>query len=169
MKPNFTSHVRHMRFAIAVLSAAGLAACSNSPLGPNDGAASMRVDASAVTATALGQSITIQAWVMDASGSAIADAAIHWDVSAADILAPLGDGKFRVLKEGSVRVAAVWPKDPSVRAAVTVNVNAGLLASACISRSDQAAAGVAPKCAQQRVVVRTAPVPANLVASSSNH
>jgi hypothetical protein len=158
-----------MRFAIAILLTAGVTACSNSPLGPDGGAASMRVSASAVTATSLGQSVAIQAEVVDAAGSPIADAAIHWDLSAADILEPLGAGRFRVLKEGSVRVAAVWPKDPSVRAAVTVNVNAGLLASACIARSDQAAAEAAPKCAQQRVVVRTAPAPANVVASSSNH
>jgi hypothetical protein len=168
MKPKPTLR-DYMRFFISVLSIASLAACSNSPLGPNEHAASMHVSASAVTATALGQSVQIQASVTDASGKAIADASIHWDVSATDVLEPIGDGRFRVLKEGSARVAAIWPKDPSVRAAVTVNVDAGLLASACISKSDQATDGAAPKCAQQRVVVRTAPVPATVVASSSSH
>jgi hypothetical protein len=115
----------------------------------------MHVNANAVTATVLGQTVAIQASVTSASGTAIADAPIRWELGVPDVLESLGDGRFRVMKEGSVSVAAVWTKDPSVRAAVTVNVNAGLLASACIARSDQAAAGAAPKCAQQRVVVRT--------------
>ena len=165
MKPNVTSY---MRFSIAALSMM-LAACSSSPVGPHDDAASVRVSASAVTATALGQSVAVQASVVDAAGTAIAGAPIRWELSAPDVLESLGDGKFRVLKEGSVQIAAVWPKNPTIRAAVTVNVNAGLLASACISRTDQTAAGVAPKCAQRRVVVRTAPVPANVVASLAGH
>jgi hypothetical protein len=166
MKPNVSSY---MRFTIAVLSTV-LAACSSaSPVGPKDDAAAIRVSASSMTATALGQSVTVQASVVDAAGTAIAGAPIQWELSSPDVLESLGDGKFRVLKEGSVQVAAVWPKNPSIRAAVTVNVNAGLLASACISRTDQAAAGAAPKCAQRRVVVRTAPAPANVVASSAGH
>lgn len=156
MKPTITSPVRHMRFVIAGLAAAMLTACSSdSPAGPGDGPASMHVNANAVTATVLGQTVAIQASVTSASGTAIADAPIRWELGVPDVLESLGDGRFRVMKEGSVSVAAVWTKDPSVRAAVTVNVNAGLLASACIARSDQAAAGAAPKCAQQRVVVRT--------------
>ena len=168
MKPTITSQ-DYMRFLIGALTAAMLTACSNSPLGPREHAASMHVNASAVAATSLGQTVLIQASVVDASGVAISNASVHWDLSSADVLEPIGAGKFRVLKEGTVRVAAIWPKDPSVRAAVTVSVDAGLLASACISKSDQASAGAAPKCAQQRVVVRTVPVPTNLVAASASH
>ena len=144
-----------------------LAACSSSTTGPKVDAASVQVSAGAVTATVLGQTLTVQASVVDAAGSVIAGAPIQWELSTPDVLESLGDGKFRVLKEGSVQIVAFWPKNPSIRAAVTVNVNAGLLASACISRTDQAAAGAAPKCAQRRVVVRTAPVSANMVASSA--
>ena len=61
MKPRVISRMRHMRFSIAILLTAGVTACSNSPLGPDGGAASMRVSASAVTATSLGQSVAIQA------------------------------------------------------------------------------------------------------------
>ncbi len=156
MKPTIIPPMKHMRFVIAGLATAMLAACSSdSPVAPGGGHASMRVSASAVSATVLGQSVTIQASVADASGAAITGEPIRWELSGPDILESLGDGKFRVLKEGSVSVAAVWTKDPSVRASVTVNVNAGLVASACIARSDQTTTGSAPKCAQQRVVVRT--------------
>jgi hypothetical protein len=145
-----------MRFAIAVVSTTILAACSDSTVGPKEGAASMRLSASAMTATALGQNVTIQASIVDAGGSVMTNEPIRWELGSADVLEALDSGKFRVLKEGSVRVTAVWPKDPSVMAAVTVNVDAGLMTSACISRTDQAAAGAGRKCAQQRVVVRTA-------------
>ena len=160
MKPNIISPVRHMRFVIAGLTAVVLTACSSdSPVAPGDGAASMHVDASAVTATVLGESVAIQASVTRPSGTTITDAPIRWELSVPDVLESLGDGRFRVLKEGSVSVAAVWTKDPSVRASVSVNVNAGLLASACIARSDQSTASAARKCAQQRVVVRTSTDP----------
>jgi hypothetical protein len=155
MKPNTTSHTGHMRFSIAALLTALLAACSDSPIGPKDGGSSIHVSASAMTATSLGQSITIQASVVDGAGKAIADAPIRWELSTSDVLESLDDGRFRVLKEGSVTVTAVWREDSTIRAAVTVNVDAGLLASACVARSDQAAAGAAPKCAQRRFVVRT--------------
>ena len=170
MKPTITLPRCHMRFVIAALSMVTLAACSDSTTGPaSSNATSIQVSATAVTATAIGQSVAIQASVIDQSGAAVPNAAIRWELSAADVLESLGDGKFRVLKEGSVRVTAVWSKDSTVRTSVTVNINAGLMASACVSRSDQAAPGTTPKCAQQRVVVRTAAVSANDVASSPNH
>ena len=169
MKETITSTGRHMRFAIAAFSMMALAACSDSTTGPSSTATSIQVGTTAVSATAIGQTVAIQTSVIDPAGAVIPSAAIRWELSAADVLESMGDGKFRVLKEGSVRVTAIWSKDPTVRAAVTVNVNAGLMASACVSRSDQAAPGATPKCAQQRVVVRTAAVPANDVASSPNH
>jgi hypothetical protein len=69
----------------------------------------------------------------------------------------MGGGRFQVLKEGSVQVAAIWPKDPSVRATVTVTVDAGLLASSCIVKSDQSTTST-NRCAQKRVVVRVSPI-----------
>jgi len=156
MKPTISASMRHMRFVIAGLITMMLAACSSdSPVAPIGGAASMHVNAGAVTATVLGQNVAIQASVTSASGAPVAGAPIRWELSVPDVLESLGDGSFRVLKEGSVNVTAVWTKDPTVRAAVDVNVNAGLLASACIARLDQSTAGAAPKCAQRRVVVRT--------------
>lgn len=155
MKPSSASRTSYVRFSIAVLSTALLSACSDSPVGPNDGGSSIHVSASAVTATSLGQSISIQASVVDGSGKAIADAPVRWELSASDVLEPLGGGRFRVLEEGTVTVTAVWTKDSTIRTTVAVNVDAGLLASACVARSDQSAAGTAPKCAQRRVVVRT--------------
>src|SRR5689334_24290468 len=108
MKPNTTSH---MRFSIAVLSMT-LAACSSSTTGPKVDAASVQVSAGAVTATVLGQTLTVQASVVDAAGSVIAGAPIQWELSTPDVLESLGDGKFRVLKEGSVQIVAFWPKNP---------------------------------------------------------
>ena len=155
MKPNVTANTRHMRFGIAVLSTAFLAACSDSPLGPSSGETSIHVSASAMTATSLGQTISVEASVVDAAGKPVAGGPIRWELSASDVLESLGDGRFRVLKEGTVTVTAVWTKDPTIRATVAVNIDAGLLASACVSRSDQATAGATPKSALRRVVVRT--------------
>lgn len=156
MQPTISISMRNMRFLIAGCVTVILSACSgDSPVAPIGGAASMHVNASAVTATVLGQNVAVQASVTSASGAPMVGAPIRWELSVPDVLESLGDGRFRVLKEGGVTVTAVWTKDPTVRASVDVNVNAGLLASACIARSDQGTVGAAPKCAQQRVVVRT--------------
>jgi hypothetical protein len=148
--------MKHTRIVALTLTCIALGACnSDAALGPRDEHATMRVGASGVTASAIGQIVVIAASVMDADGAPMRDADIHWDVSSAGVLESLGDGRFRVVREGSVDVAAVWPKDPSVRATVSVTVDAGLLASACISKSDQSTT-LTSKCANARVVVRVA-------------
>ena len=141
-----------------LLAAATLAACSDSPLGPDDAGAAMHVAATEREATTIGESMSLIAAVLTARGDTIADATIAWVVSEPDVLEALGGGRFRVLREGTVRVAAVWPRDPSIRAEMTVTVNASFLASACITRTDQDPVGVAARCAAQRVVVSAAPV-----------
>ena len=139
-----------------VLASLTLAACSaDAPLGPRDEHATMHVAASGVTATTIGQTLVIDAAVMNAKGVRLQDAEIHWDVSAPGVLESLGGGRFRVLSEGAMQIAAVWPKDPSVRATVTVTVDAGLLASACITKTDQTTTRTTT-CANARVVVRVA-------------
>lgn len=167
----YTAAPRSMRRVIARVFVAGLvvalAACGDSPLGPGEHGATMQVTASAVTATTLGQSLAIDAALLNSSGKAMRSSEIHWELSAPGVLEDIGGGRFRVLHEGTVQVAAVWPKDPSVRAAVTVTVNASILASACVARSDQALSGAPRKCAQQRVVVNTAPTLASLNKTSS--
>jgi hypothetical protein len=146
-----------LRLIAGSLALLGLGACSSTPLAPGeDDQASMRVGTNAMTATTLGDSIIIDAAVVNALGAAIPHAEIHWELSTSGILEVLGNGRFRVVREGQVQVAAVWPKDPSVRAAVNIKVDAGALMSACISRTDQATGTQVRKCAQQRVVVRAA-------------
>jgi hypothetical protein len=108
-----------------------------------------------MSATSLGQTISIETSIVDGAGKPVMSGPIRWELSTPDVLESLGDGRFRVLKEGTVTVTAVWTPDSTVHATVTVNVDAGLLASACIARFDQASVGGAPKCAQRRVVVRT--------------
>lgn len=145
------------RTLVATLALA-LAACdAGSTTGPDGRHAAMQLSAGATTATTLGETVTIKAQVVDGRGNPIPGAEIHWAISAPELLEPLGDGQFRVLGEGPVQVAAVWPRNPSVRAEVTVTIDAGLLASACIVKVDQDAAGTAPRCAQRRVTVRVAP------------
>jgi len=147
-----------MRIATVLLGVATLAACNaDGALGPNDEHATMRLAAKSVSASAIGQTLTIDAAVLDMDGNPLAGAAVHWDLSSSDVLQPIGGGRFQVLKEGTVQVAAIWPKDPSVRATVTVTVDAGLLASACIVKSDQSTTATS-KCAQKRVVVKVAPL-----------
>lgn len=151
--------MKQIRTRALLLAFAVLGACSaDGALGPRDGHATMQVAASGVTASAIGQTVEIAAVVLDAKGEALKDADIHWDLSTAGVLESLGGGRFRVTGEGDVQVAAVWPKDPSVRASVVVSVDAGLLASACITKSDQATT-LASKCANTRVVVRVAASP----------
>jgi hypothetical protein len=145
---------RHIAIALATV---GLGACGSASTDPSRELASRHVAASAMTATTIGQAIDIDATVLNANGEPIANAEIHWELSEAGILEMVGNGHFRVLREGSVRVAAVWPKDPSVRAAVSIKVDASALFSACVSRSDQATSAQSRKCAQQRVVVMAAP------------
>ena len=126
----------------------------------------MHVAAPVMTATTLGQTITIDAAVMSSSGARIPGAEVAWDLNASGVLESTGGGHFRVLHEGTVQVAAVWPKDPSVRAVVTVNVNASILASACITHSDQATGSPAPKCAQRRLVVSASTASPTLASTS---
>jgi hypothetical protein len=154
---NQHASMKTFRGALVGLSALALGACSDSPLGPNGQRASMQVSATAMTATTLGANLTIDATVVNTRGQQISNADVHWDMSAAGVLEAIGNGHFRVLHEGTVQVAAIWPKDPSVRAAITVTVNASIMASACITYSDQALSGAPKRCAQQRVVVSTAP------------
>jgi len=157
-----------LAYIVAGASALGLAACSNSPFGPDDQHASMQVNASALTATTLGQTVVIDASVVTSSGQAVPNAGIHWELSAPGVLEMIGDGRFRVLHEGSVQVAAVWPKDPSVRALVVVKVDASILASACVTHSDQATSTTLLKCAQRRVVVSTAATSSTLATATSS-
>src|SRR5690349_10299215 len=96
------------RTMAAAIVAAGLAACSDSPLGPDEQHASMEVSAAATTATTIGESLTIGAAVMNSRGVPIANAGIHWDLSVPGVLESLGNGKFRVLSEGTVQIGAVW-------------------------------------------------------------
>lgn len=157
--------MKQIRTGALLLAFAALGACNaDGALGPRDEHATMRVAANGVTASAIGQTVDISAAVMDSKGEAIQDADIHWDLSSPSVLESLGNGRFRVIGEGDVQVAAVWPKDPSVRATVTVSVDAGLLASACITKSDQSTT-LTSKCANARVVVRVAASTASSVAS----
>jgi hypothetical protein len=153
------------RIVADVFAALWLAACNSSPLSPAHEFASLQVGASAMTATTLGENIDIDAAVVDANGVRIPNVEIHWELSAPGVLEMTGNGHFRVLREGSVQVAAVWPKDPSVRALVTVRVDASVLMSACISRSDQATSTQPKRCTQQRVVVRTGTLAPTLAVS----
>ena len=153
--------MKQIRTGVLLLAFVALGACNaDGALGPRDEHATMRVGASGVTASAIGQMVDIAAAVMDSKGDAIQDADIHWDLSSTGVLESLGNGRFRVIGEGDVQVAAIWPKDPSVRATVAVSVDAGLLASACISKSDQATT-LTSKCANARVVVRVASSPSS--------
>jgi len=155
-----TLRLAHMFWtrAAAALAFAALSACAaDSALGPHDEHATMHLQANNVVASAIGQTVLLDATVLNMEGEPLKGAEVHWDLSSTDVLYPVGFGRFQVLKEGTVQVAAIWPKDPSVRATVTVTIDAGLLASACIVKSDQAS-GSASKCAQKRVVVRVAPV-----------
>jgi hypothetical protein len=145
-----------LHLVVAALAALGLGACSNSPFAPTEDGASMQVGATAMTATTLGESITIDAAVVTAAGARVPNAEIHWEVSAPDVLEPAGNGRFRVLREGSVQVVAVWPRDPSVRALVTVKVDASVMVSACVARTDQMTGTSQRRCAQRRVVVSAA-------------
>lgn len=163
-----TARPARLRALVAALAVVVLGACSESPLGPDDGRATMRVGAAAMSATALGESVVIEAAVIDSRGEPLPDAGVHWELSAPGVLEAIGDGRFRVLKEGTVQVAAVWPRDPSVRAGVTVAVNASIMAAACIVRSDQAPVDAPPRCARSRVVVSAAPTAAALVARAGS-
>jgi hypothetical protein len=146
-----------LRIAAALLGVAALSACAaDSALGPHDEHATMQMAAKSVAASAIGQTVALDATVLNMEGQPLRGAQVHWDLSATDVLQPIGGGRFLVLKEGTVQVAAIWPKDPSVRATVTVTVDAGLLASACIVKSDQSTTST-NRCAQKRVVVRVAP------------
>ena len=156
--------MKQIRTGALMLALVATGACNtDGALGPRDEHATMSVGASGVTASAIGQTVDIAAVVQDSKGAAIQDADIHWDVSDTGVLESLGGGHFRVIGEGDVQVAAVWPKDPSVRATVSVTVDAGLLASACISKSDQATT-LTSRCASTRVVVRMAASPSASVA-----
>jgi hypothetical protein len=154
-----------LRVVAGMLATAWLAGCGSSSLSPDHESASMRVGASAMTATTLGESIDIDAAVVDVAGAPIPNAEIHWELSAPGILEMTGNGHFRVLREGSVQIAAVWPRDPSVRGLVSVRVDASVLMSACISRSDQATSTQPKRCSQQRVVVRAAALAPTLAVS----
>lgn len=146
-----------VRMAAALLAGLALSACAtDAALGPRGEHATMRIASGGAAAIAIGQTVVLGAELIDASGDRMRDERIVWDLASSGVLEPLGSGRFLVLKEGSVQVAAIWPKDPSVRATVTVTVDAGLLAMACIIKSDQASS-TAAKCAQKRVVVRVAP------------
>lgn len=146
-----------LRLAAAMLAGMSLSACAaDGALGPRNEHATMRIGSGGASAIAIGQTVVLGAELIDASGDRMRNERIVWDLASSGVLEPLGGGRFLVLKEGSVQVAAIWPKDPSVRATVTVNVNAGLLAMACIIKADQATT-TASKCAQKRVVVRVAP------------
>jgi hypothetical protein len=146
-----------MRAAVALLGVAALSACAaDSVLGPHDEHATKHMATTSVAASAIGQTLALDATVLKMDGQPLRGAQVHWDLSATDVLLPIGGGRFRVLKEGTVQVAAIWPKDPSVRATVTVTVDAGLLASACIVKSDQSTTATS-RCAQKRVVVKVAP------------
>lgn len=151
--PRSTRAVARAMTAIAAFAVVGCA--DGSPMAP-DAPSTMHVEAGAVTATTIGQELHLDATVLDAEGEPVHGAEIHWDLSAPDVLARGAEGAFRVLGEGTVQATAVWPKDPSVRATITVTVDAGLIASACIVKTDQAVDGAAPKCAEHRVVVRVA-------------
>jgi hypothetical protein len=143
-----------IRLAVALLGIGVLGACAaDSALGPHDEHATMRMTSKSVAASAIGQTVALDATVLRMDGQPLRGAEVHWDLSATDVLQPMGGGRFQVLKEGTVQVAAIWPKDPSVRATVTVTVDAGLLASACIVKSDQSTTAT-NRCAQKRVVVR---------------
>lgn len=156
--------MKQIRTGAMLLALVALGACNaDGALGPGDEHATMRVGSSGMTASAIGQTVDIAASVLDSKGEAIRDADIHWDLSSTGVLESLGGGRFRVIGEGDVQIAAVWPKDPSVRATVAVSVDAGLLASACITKSDQATTLTA-KCANARVVVRVAAAPSTSVA-----
>ena len=155
MISSVTTNAGHMRVGIVILSTMLLAACGDSPTAPGGGGTSIHVSASAMSATSLGQTISIETSIVDGAGKPVVSGPIRWELSAPDVLESLGDGRFRVLREGTVTVTAVWTPDSTVHATVTVNVDAGLLATACVARFDQASVGAAPKCAQRRVVVRT--------------
>ena len=149
--------MKQTRIAALVLACAALTACNaDAPFGPHDEHATMRIATGGATPTVIGETVAITATVMGPTGEPLQDAAIHWGLSEAGVLESLGNGRFRVIREGTVQVAAVWPSDPSVRAIIAVTVDAGLLASACITKSDQATTA-ASRCAATRVVVRMAP------------
>jgi hypothetical protein len=153
-KPARAARLRHV---VALLGLAALSACAaDSALGPHDEHATMRMTSKSVSASAIGQTVSLDATVLKMDGQPLRGAEVHWDLSATDVLLPIGGGRFQVVKEGTVQVAAIWPKDPSVRATVTVTVDAGLLASACIVKSDQSSTSTS-RCAQKRVVVRVSP------------
>src|SRR5919107_5292404 len=116
----------------------------------------MRLAANGPAASSIGQTLALDAAVLRSDGEPLKGAQVHWEVSDPGVLQPMGNGRFQVMTEGTAQVVAIWPKDPSVRATVTVTVDAGLLAAACIVKSDQASTAVS-MCAQTRVVVRVAP------------
>jgi hypothetical protein len=146
-----------VRLIAATVAAGVLSACAaDAVLGPHEDHATMRMEASGPAASSIGQTIALDAAVLRSDGEPLRGAEVHWEVSDARILRPIGDGRFEVLTEGTAQVVAIWPKDPSVRATVTVTVDAGLLAAACIVKADQGSTA-ASKCAEARVVVRFAP------------
>ncbi len=148
----------HARSLALILAGVTLGACSDSPLGPDDAGAAMHVATTEREATTIGETMSLVAAVLTARGDSVPDATVAWEVSEPGVLEALGGGRFRVLRQGIVRVAAMWPRDPSVRAEIAVTVNASFYASACITRSDQDPVGAVPTCAQRRVVVSAAPV-----------
>ena len=158
--------LRRMRSAIglrvtaATIAGVVLSACAaDAVLGPHEDHATMRMVANGPAASSIGQTLALDAAVLRSDGQPMKGAEVHWEVSDPAVLQPMGDGRFQVLTEGSAQVVAIWPKDPSVRATVTVTVDAGLLAAACIVKSDQESTTTS-KCAQKRVVVRVAPAAA---------
>ena len=139
----------------AMLAPLAFVACGgDSPLGPGGEHATMRVGVNGMTLTTIGESIVIDAVVVNSHGDVIKDAEIAWDTRNADGVLVAGvAGKYTVMKEGTARIAAIWTRDPSVRATITVNVDAGLLAAACVVKVDQKQGAIGQRCAQQRVLV----------------
>ena len=147
--------MRRLFTIAAMLTPLIFIACGgDSSLGPGSEHATMRVGVNGLTVTTIGSSIAIDAVVVNAHGDVIKGAEIAWDSRSADgVLMASVPGTYIVTKEGTARIAAIWTRDPSVRATVTVNVDAGLLAAACVVKVDQKQGATGQRCAQQRVLV----------------
>jgi hypothetical protein len=151
---------------VAVLWLAGSAAACTMPLDVDDRAATIHVGSREVQVRTLGDVLAVGAEVRSANGQLLTRPDIRWELSSGGILEPIAGGSFRVIGEGRVTIAAVWRRDPSVRAGVTVTVDPGFLARACIVRLDASTGQTARECTEQRLTVHVAPIPAQEIAAA---
>jgi hypothetical protein len=160
-RPSGVAALARKILGVLIVGAAGSQSACALPLDVEDRPASILIAVSDVQAQALGEHLVIEAQVRDIRNNVLPKADIHWEISHPDVLEPLGNGRFKVVSEGSVKIAVVASRAPSVRAAISVAVNASFLSRACIVRSDQGGINAQRGCAEQQLTVTASHIPAS--------